>query len=170
MSDNGYLWGEHGLALNSGKRPPYVPSVKIPMVLRWPGRVPAGETTRRLAANIDVAVTALDAAGVESRPRWPLDGRSLLRDRARRRLLLEYWVDVGRTPEWAATQTAAYQYIEYYEEDGSTVAFREYYDLLGDPWELRNLLADRGRRNDPNVDYLSERLDEDRRCEGAECP
>jgi arylsulfatase A-like enzyme len=170
LSDNGYLWGEHGLALNTGKRPPYVPSVRIPMVVRWPGRVGASKTTRRLVANIDVAPTVLDAANVEPSSRWPLDGRSLLGGGARRRLLLEYWVDVGRTPEWAATQTAAYQYIEYYEEDGTTVAFREYYDLAGDRWELRNLLADRGDGNDPDVDELSERLDEDRGCEGSDCP
>jgi len=49
---------------------------RIPMALRWPGRVAAGRTTDGLASNIDLAPTFLDATGV-AYERAP-DGRSLL--------------------------------------------------------------------------------------------
>jgi arylsulfatase A-like enzyme len=171
MSDNGFLWGEHGLyAAGSQKRSPYKPSVKIPFFVRWPGRVDAGAARRRLAANIDVAPTVLEAAGVRPKPAYPMDGISLLGPRQRERLLLEHYIDVGRIPEWAATYTADYQYIEYYGEDGLTPTFREYYDLGADPWQLENLLADNDPGNDPGIAHIAEQLDADRRCIGVACP
>ena len=33
-SDNGYFWGERGV---TGKRWPYEESIRIPLLLRWPG-------------------------------------------------------------------------------------------------------------------------------------
>ncbi|MDQ3783713.1 MAG: sulfatase [Actinomycetota bacterium] len=171
MSDNGFLWGEHGLyAEGSQKRSPYKPSVKLPLFMRWPGRVEAGTTRTRLAANIDVAPTILRAAGLQPDGAYPMDGIPLLGHRSRKRLLLEHYVDLGRIPEWAATYTQAYEYIEYYGDDGLTPTFREYYDLDSDPWQLNNLLADRDPTNDPDIAPIAEQLDADRRCVGAGCP
>ena len=61
MSDNGLLRGEHGL---TGKHVPYDAATRVPMVLRWDARVPAGTVDRRLALNVDVAATLSAAAGV----------------------------------------------------------------------------------------------------------
>lgn len=171
ISDNGFLWGEHGLYANgSEKRNPYKPSVKIPLFLRWPSRVEAEATRTRLAANIDVAPTVLDAAGVEVGADYPMDGISLLGSQLRSRLLLEGYVDIGRIPEWAATYTPTYEYIEYYSEDSLTPTFREYYDLKSDPWQLRNLLGDQDPKNDPSIAQMARQLDADRQCIGASCP
>ena len=54
LSDNGYFWGEHGLL---GKDAPYDAGLRIPMVVRWDGQVPAGVTDDRLALNVDLAGT-----------------------------------------------------------------------------------------------------------------
>jgi hypothetical protein len=91
-------------------------------------------------------------------------------ERARERLLIEYYFDRGTTPEWASTRTRSFQYTEYYAEDGQTVGFREFYDLSKDPWQLHNLLADGDPSTTPDVDELSEQLRQDRHCRGAECP
>jgi arylsulfatase A-like enzyme len=171
MSDNGFLWGEHGLhAQGSQKRSPYKPSVKLPLFMRWPGHVEAGAARNRLVANIDVAPTILGAAGLDPDRSYPMDGIPLDADRPRRRLLLEHYVDPGRIPEWAATYTHEYEYIEYYGDDGSTPAFREYYDLESDPWQLDNLLLDGDPANDPDIAGIAEQLHADRRCIGAACP
>lgn len=171
MSDNGFLWGEHGLyAGGSQKRSPYNPSVRIPLFMRWPGRVEAGGLQDRLAANIDLVPTILDAAQIPPDGSYPLDGVSLLGDTIRTRVLLEHFVDIGRIPEWAATYTTEYQYIEYYGDDSLTPTFREYYDLERDPWQLDNLMADRVPTNDPDVAPIAEQLDRDRRCMGVGCP
>ena len=53
-SDNGYLWGEHGLV---GKDAPYAAATRVPLVVRWDGHVAAGGVDRRLAVNVDIAAT-----------------------------------------------------------------------------------------------------------------
>ena len=159
MSDNGYMWGEHGL---TAKATPYAPSVDIPMFLKWDGHVVPG-VDARLAANIDVAPTVLDAAGIT--PDHPVDGRSLLEVWDRSELLTEVYGAVSR-PElrWASILSADFQYVEYYGGDETITTFREYYDLTADPYQLENLLGDAESANDPNVADLSTRLARYRVC------
>jgi arylsulfatase A-like enzyme len=46
--------------------------------VRWPGRIAAGTVVRRVCAAVDLLPTLVAAAGLELRPKKPLDGRSLL--------------------------------------------------------------------------------------------
>ena len=173
VSDNGYMWGEHGLM---GKTAPYAMSVRVPLFIRWPGVVARRATDDRLVANVDIAPTVLEAAGVPPDPDVPMDGRPLTNNHARDRLLLEYWARTGRdTPTWAATITARSLYVEYFEPGGRyRLPFREYYDLRADEFELRNLLGDRTATNDAVPAHVSARLAADRACSGTEgaraCP
>jgi arylsulfatase A-like enzyme len=169
LSDNGMMWGEHGLL---GKRYPYIPSVKIPFFVRWPGKVEAGEEDSRLVANIDIAATVLDLVGDTGA--YDVDGRSLFEQGTRDKLLLEHWKKEGKDkeselPDWASILTPAYQYVEYYRPSGEKIA-TEFYDRTTDPWQLRNLLGDRGKANDPNASGLSAELADLRDCAGDSCP
>ena len=168
LSDNGYSWGEHR---HVGKFVPYTESVKVPFVVRWPGRLPAGTTDDRLAATIDIKPTVLEAAGVRPRDGEVVDGRSLLDGRRRDRLLLEYWRDQANAPgirDWAALRTPTWQYIEDHDQPGGGT-FREFYDLTSDPGMDRNLLADDDPANDPPASVAAE-LAAARTCAGAGCP
>jgi arylsulfatase A-like enzyme len=165
VSDNGYLLGEHGLYQ---KRYPYTRSVSIPFFVRWPGHFGRAVTDRRLVANIDIAPTVLRAAGVSPPDDPPMDGRSLLEQDGRDRMLIEFWNELG-VPTWASIRKNGYQYIEYYRDDGS-IFFREYYDMRSDPWQLTNLFRDGDRSNDPSRRQLHLRLERDRSCEGSACP
>jgi arylsulfatase A-like enzyme len=178
VSDDGYLWAEHGV---TGKNVPYTQSIEIPLMMRWPGHVPSGTVDRRIVANVDVPATLLHAAGVVPPLGAPaLDGRSILDSSwTRRRILTESGgtvrlIESGGTvrlvPNWASIRSAAYQYVEYYADDGTTVEFREYYDLREDPWQLVNLLGDGDPTNDPDVPTLHARLAADRACAGSSCP
>ncbi|MCE2884048.1 MAG: sulfatase-like hydrolase/transferase [Planctomycetaceae bacterium] len=60
-SDQGWFLGEHGWF---DKRWMYEESFRMPLVVRWPGRVPAGSTSGALVQNLDFAPTFLEAAGV----------------------------------------------------------------------------------------------------------
>lgn len=170
VSDNGYCWGDHGW---NAKSVPYGPSTRVPLYLSWPGGgFGRGVIDDRLVANIDIAPTILDATGI--RPVAPMDGRSLLRSGTRDRLLLEWWKQgPGQADHsWASTVTPKYQYIEHYDlrlRDGALtgtgrIVHQEYYDLRGDPYQLRNLLHDPppGLPDRLNVARLSARLATDR--------
>jgi arylsulfatase A-like enzyme len=169
LSDNGFLLAEHGLI---GKQAPYTESVQIPFLVRWPGRLAPGTVDSRLVSTTDVAPTALAAAGVRPPARPPLDGRDLL-STSRDRVLLEYFVDPSRPiPRWSSIRTTTYQYVEYYGTEGGT-SFREYYDLVGDPWQLTNVLADGDLANDPPPEHLEQMertLAADRSCRGTGGP
>ena len=147
--------GDHGIGGDGGtagqKRLPYTASVKVPLLVRWPGHVPNGVLDNGFVGTVDIAPTILDAAGIAPDPaNPPLDGRSLL-DR-RDRILLEYWHELS-IPTWASVRTTTYQYTEWYDDDGGALIFSEYYNLVHDPWQLENILADQDPTNDPDTSF-----------------
>ena len=168
-SDNGFLWGEHGL---SRKKHPYLPSIEVPLFLRWPGHAPEGLQDPRIAANIDIAPTVLQAAGIE--PPEAMDGIPLIGPNVRRNLFLEYRTEDDREsslPNWDAIINLDHQYIVYSGLDG-TERFREYYDLRKDPSQLTNLLGDADPGNDPPaalVEALDAQIQAGRACKGTTC-
>jgi arylsulfatase A-like enzyme len=169
MSDNGYVWGEHGWI---DKRLPYTNSIRVPLLIRWAGHLPGGVNDARMVTNVDVAATVFDAAGVT--PGHTLDGRSVLDPWERDRLFIEYWNNLESIiPTWRSIRTPDLQYIETYDDATGAILSREYYDLLEDPYQLTNLLGDADPLNDPPPDLvaqLSLQIDRDRRCEGTTGP
>ena len=99
-SDNGFFYGEH--RLTGGKFLAYEPSTHLPFLMRGPGIKP-GTQTGELSANIDIAPTVLELAGVEADK--SLDGRSLYpfaHDaalRTRRPILFESFVETNDVEE-----------------------------------------------------------------------
>jgi N-acetylglucosamine-6-sulfatase len=95
-SDNGFFYGEH--RLTGGKFLAYEPSTHLPFLIRGPG-IKAGTATGELAANVDIAPTLLELAGVK--PDKSVDGTSLVpffRDpslRTRRPILFESFVETS---------------------------------------------------------------------------
>lgn len=72
-SDQGFFLGENGWY---DKRFMYEPSMKIPLLVRWPGVTGAGVRRGELVQNLDFAPTFLDIAGVNI-PDW-MQGESLV--------------------------------------------------------------------------------------------
>jgi arylsulfatase A-like enzyme len=163
LSDNGHMNGEHGLF---GKRMPYQQSVRIPLLMRWPGHVESGSIDPRLVANIDIASTVFDGANISAG--WPLDGNSLLSSDSRNYLLLEQYLNEPR-PDWISLISRHDQYIEYLNDEGSPV-YAEYYDLSADPWQLENLLARDPDTISSEVAAARETLRDVTNCAGDTCP
>ena len=165
MSDNGYMWGEHGAI---GKGQPYEQSVRIPLYVRWPGHLKAGTKDDRLVANIDIAPTILQAAGIQ--PSHTVDGHDLLTDTERDYLLLESLAR-GENSRWGSIRTATERYTEYYYGAAQEYpAFREFYDLSQDPWELDNLLYSKQEEAETLAAELAALLDAAKTCAGTACP
>ena len=166
-SDNGKLFGEHGLP---EKFMPYLQAEQVPLLISWPEHITPG-VDDRLAANIDITPTILAAAGL--RTSYQLDGRDLLSSNKRSALLAEYWKDPANgagIPTWASTYVPnQYRYTEIYDDKGAVID-REYYNLARDPWQLTNLFRDGDAHDDPAIAPLAARLAQERRCVGMTCP
>ncbi|HJU91871.1 MAG TPA: sulfatase/phosphatase domain-containing protein [Pyrinomonadaceae bacterium] len=139
MGDNGFSFGEHGLI---DKRTAYEESMRVPMVMHCPELFKRSTTVSRVVANIDIAPTILEAAGLKS-PNY-MDGKSFLElgeNNAvawRDFLLYEYYWEwpFPQTPTMFALRGDQYKYIHYYGLWDSN----ELYDLKADPLESRNLI------------------------------
>lgn len=59
-----FIWSDHGEGLPRGKRWPYDAGIRIPCIVRWPGRLEAGGVSQRLVSMIDLGPTVLSMAGV----------------------------------------------------------------------------------------------------------
>jgi arylsulfatase A-like enzyme len=74
-ADHGQSLGEH-LYVGHGKNL-YNPTLRIPLMMRLPGIMPAGAHIVTMARNIDIMPTVLEAVGIT--PSVPIDGTSLQR-------------------------------------------------------------------------------------------
>lgn len=85
LADNTIVFfiGDHGRCHIRGKQFLYDGGIRIPMVMRWPGKVKPGTVSDDLVMSIDICATILDAAGVT--PNVPLHGKNLLGQEVRDR-------------------------------------------------------------------------------------
>ena len=143
-SDHGFFLGEHTFY---DKRLMYEPSIRIPMIMRWPGHVPAGVTREEMVLNVDAAPTLLEIAGVKPAP--SMQGRSFLRlaeDRPvkdwRKDWLYEYYEYPGyeNVKPHRGVRTERYKLIHFFIDPEEF----ELYDLAQDPNEDHNLYGQPG--------------------------
>lgn len=151
-SDQGFAWGQHGFR---HKFAPYEANLSAPMMMRLPGRIPAGTVCHQPIAGQDMPPTFFSMA--ELPLPWEMHGRDLtplLENPATtwdRPLLLENTrysfgsdtnVGVGEAengiPWWVSLRMGKYRYIRWLVPG----EIEEMYDLESDPEELRNLAVE----------------------------
>ena len=81
-SDNGGERFSDSWPLVGGKMDLMEGGIRVPYVVRWPARTPAGTTTDQLAITMDWVPTFFEAAGTEPHPDYPSDGLSLVKQLA----------------------------------------------------------------------------------------
>ena len=137
-SDNGFSNQEHRWI---GKDVPYEVSIRVPMVISFPGTIPADTVSNALVSNVDLAPTIADFAGAS----LTADGvslRPLLTDTAssaRESILLEHFERVT-VPTYCGVRTPSFMFVHY------ATGEEELYDLGDDPWQLRNVVASRPKK------------------------
>lgn len=141
-SDQGSAWGQHGLWGNSSwgtPYPAYNANMQIPLVVRHPGRVPAGRRSDHAINGFDLLPTLLDYLGLADRTIANTPGRSHAglfrggRGGQEQPVFFEYLTTrVIQTREW--------KYIKRF-----LAAPDELYDLVRDPGETRNLADEPAR-------------------------
>lgn len=126
---NGGLRGTKGTTWEGGQR--------VPCIMRWPGKIPAGATCRGLTSSMDLYPTLAAIANAPARGERAIDGRDI------RKVLLS----------GGAEKSPHEVFFYYFKNDLEAVRdarwklhqrkdrreLRELYDLENDPGETRNL-------------------------------
>ncbi len=155
-SDHGFFLGEHHLY---DKRLMYEPSIRVPMMVRYPGKVKAGTKSDEMVLNLDMAPTLLEIAGLAVP--GEMQGRSMMP-------LAEGKPDAGWRKDWLyeyyeypgfenvrpcrGVRTARYKLVHFFLEPQEF----ELYDLHDDPDEMNNLYGKAGYEE--LTAHLKERL------------
>jgi arylsulfatase A-like enzyme len=136
-SDQGFYIGDHGWY---DKRWMYEESLKMPLIIKWPGVTKPGSVNESFVQNLDYAETFLEMAGAPVPE--DMQGRSLvplLKDKRpddwRKSIYYHYYEfpSVHMVPKHNGIRTERYKLINFYE-----FGEFEFYDLDNDPDELTN--------------------------------
>ena len=81
--------------------------IRVPAMIRWPGRIPAGEVRDQFAVSVDWLPTLAEYANVPL-PKRKLDGKSLAKvihsGRAQSPHTEFHWMSTGSNPQWAVRE------------------------------------------------------------------
>ncbi len=159
-SDHGEMLGAHG---RRAKNTFYEEAVRVPFLLRWPGKVLAGSATDLCLGTVDLAPTLTGLLGLEPAPAWEgvdlsgaAQGRAVEEPDAALLQGLGPVALFADGSEWRAVRDARHTYARY-RVDGS----EHLYDHVDDPDQLHDLVGDPGSATvlDRLRDSLARKLD-----------
>ena len=149
-SDHGHYFGQHGLVAKGAFH--YDDGLRVPMIARLPGRIPAGDTSESLQSLVDYAPTFLDYSeitipdemtGLSQRAVWGGDETG-----AREHVIIEN----RHQPTTLHLKTyidGRYKITLYFDRE-----YGEIYDLREDPGEVENLWTDAALRAELTEAFL----------------
>src|SRR6185436_7566447 len=77
-NDNGGEWLSRNAPLSNRKSTLWEGGIRVPMLLRWPGHLPANKTSTQVAMTMDLTASILSAAGAPIPADYKLDGVNIL--------------------------------------------------------------------------------------------
>jgi arylsulfatase A-like enzyme len=127
--------------LRGQKRTLWEGGVRIPAVVRWPGRIPSARVSADVFRTTDLFPTILAAAGAATEPAWAVDGRNVLsawcgQSAAPSRILFWEWRDGAEGSDQIAALDRDLKLVV--NQGGKP----ELYDVVNDPGERRDLAAE----------------------------
>ncbi|WP_019536146.1 sulfatase family protein [Paenibacillus ginsengihumi] len=134
-TDHGHFFGQHGLQAKGGFH--YEDLIKIPMIVRYPSRVPAGLTSDAIQSLVDLAPTFLSLCGIPVPPAMTgVDQSGVwlgVKSKARDHAIVEFRHE-PTTIHQKTYVDERYKITVYYNQ-----TYGEIFDLQEDPHELHNL-------------------------------
>ena len=77
-NDNGGEWLSRGAPLSHHKGTVWEGGIRVPAILRWPGRIPAGSVSSQVGITMDLTATVLAATGASVPQESALEGINLM--------------------------------------------------------------------------------------------
>jgi len=142
--DQGFFLGEHGLY---DKRLMYEEALRMPFLVRWPGRIKPLSRSKGMILNVDFAPTILDVAGAQPHP--DMQGRSfvpLLDGKIpsdwRKSMYYRYYYSHFKTEPHLGVRTYNHKLIYF-----NRIEQWELYDLKKDHTEMNNVYDEPDYKN-----------------------
>jgi arylsulfatase A-like enzyme len=145
--------GSSNAPLRGSKREMYEGGIRVPFIVQWKGRLPAGRVDNRPIIQLDVFPTALAAAGVPIAPAWKLDGVDLLPYLGGERIESPHEALYWRLGAMMAVRVGDWKLVRMHEGQLRTdsitardLASAELYNLTTDIGEQRDLATGNSAR------------------------
>ena len=118
----------------------YEGNIHVPLILSWPGKLPAGRRVPVFVQNLDLAPTLLELAGIPDRD--GMEGLSLLSTvfGLRESNYDELYFSESTWEVKRAIRTSRWKFIDSIEPDPHGRPMQELFDLEADPGEGRNVI------------------------------
>jgi uncharacterized sulfatase len=146
LADNTLVvfWSDHGRGFPREKRWPYEAGLRVPLIVRWPGKIAPGTARRELVCMMDLAATTLTIAGLpvpatmHARPIFDAQGTPAAQPR---QYVFSHRDRMGETEDTVRTvRDARFRYLRNYHPDRPYMQHQEYGDRNASTWqELRQL-------------------------------
>ncbi|GIP33245.1 sulfatase [Paenibacillus sp. J2TS4] len=142
-TDHGHFFGQHGLQAKGGFH--YEDLIKLPNIVRYPGKVPAGRISDSIQSLVDLAPTFLSFSGIPiPHAMTGVDQKQVWlghQERARDHAICEFHHE-PTTIHQKTYVDARYKLTVYYNQ-----TYGELFDLQEDPGEINNLWDDPASRD-----------------------
>jgi arylsulfatase A-like enzyme len=144
-SDHGDKLGSHCTPERlRGKASPYATAFRIPLIIRWSGKIKENQICNALVSGVDLAPTILDIAGIAVPPEMQGNSMASWCFNQKGRSNEAIYMGLGGVSSkngWRAVWDGRYVY--------SPIGFNILYDHKNDPYEMKNLID--------SADYKKER-------------
>ena len=158
-SDHGNMLGQHGM-VEKAVTTFYDDLMRVPFLMRLPGKIPEGKIMEVFASSVDVAPTILDLVGAP--PLAKIHGRSLRPFFAGK--ADDQSVTFGERGDLSKTELSRMIRTRQWKLNLHPAGQKELFDLLKDPDEIHNLAGDAAQAT--TIRQLSEQLREHMRIIG----
>ena len=157
LTDNTVVFfcGDHGRCHIRGKQFLYDGGIRVPMIMRWPGKVKPAQVCGDMITSIDISATILEIARVK--PPHKLHGESLLRpDRDRRKYVFAARDKMDNTHDaMRAIRSKDFKYILNLMPERAYCQLNEYKEKQYPMLALMNVMNIKGQLNPAQARFMA---------------
>lgn len=142
VSDNGgYGPAAHMGPLRGAKSTTLEGGIRVPLIMKWPGQIPAGTTSHQVSATFDLTRSIVQLTGADSRiaADTPLDGYDIVQHAREGRADIPrtiFWRGRRGERTWRAVREGTWKYVQKDEGDDSEAWLYDLKDDLGEENDL----------------------------------